>query len=482
MRRSVTLFTGLLVLASLGWLTGCDTFDSNPSEVEDFDIQENMNTPTGRTVTPDLSPQFSVNYQGLAAPPTASSPSDVLAIDTVSTQGDATRGGERRWRLSLTTDNIDQVLAQASVLIEGRTTGGRTITDTLAVSATTTLQVQRDFTSSFAVVADYEGDVTASTYGGNDPATEAYEGSQRTIQTSGGTSTTLVNQSFSQSTNQPGGSNGVRYLEIEGSSSGSTTIQRWMSVSNADIFTFLVRPASSSFILTISFTEETENGPETYELDLPIPAGGGWLKIGVPFEFFEGFNPVAARAGGNGPLTSIDLSADRDVTYAIDELVFGKQGVGGRAEFHDFERTTLAYGPPFCTGNSYGFAMGTDSVSTASDGLTSRRLSGQDCFGYNYGRLYVDVDGSDVLSFRAKGSTDTAGEDVVEVFVQTGGAGGFGGTVSRVAPDGNWKTFEVPISQLGDDPSALLDPGINNIGFNADGTFLLDDVKIMPKE
>ena len=481
MRRSVTLFTGLLVLASLGWLTGCDTFDSSPSEVEDFDIQGNMNTPTGRTVTPDLSPEFSVDYQGLAAAPTASSPSDILAIDTVSTQGDATRGGERRWRLSLTTDNIDQVLAQASVLIEGRTTGGRTITDTLAVSATTTLQVQRDFTSSFAVVADYEGDVTASTYGGNDPATEAYEGSQRTIQTSGGTSTTLVNQSFSQSTNQPGGSNGVRYLEIEGSSSGSTTIQRWTSVPNADIFTFLVRPASSSFILTVSFTEETENGPETYELDLPIPAGGGWLKIGVPFEFFEGFNPVAPRAGGNGPLTSIDFSADRDVTYAIDELVFGTQGMGGRAEFHDFERTTLAYGPPFGD-NTFGFATGTDSVSAQSDGLTSRRISGESFFGYNYGRLYVDVDGNDVLSFRAKGSTDTAGEDVIEVFVETGGAGGFSGTVSRVATDGTWETFEVPISQLGDDPSALLDPGINNIGFNADGTFLLDDVKIVPKE
>ena len=482
MRRSATICTGLLLLASLGWLTGCDTFDSSPSEVEDFDIQENMNTPTGRTVTPDLNPEFSVSYQGLAAPPTASVAGTLLAVDTVATEGDPARGGERRWRLRLTQDNIEETLAQASVLVEGRTTGGRTITDTLAVSATTTLQVQREFTSSFAAVADYEGDVTADAYGGNDPDTEAYPGSQRVIETSGGTATTIVNSGFSQSTNQPAGSNGVRFLDIDGSGSGSVTINRWLSAPDADLFSFLIRPAGSSFNLTVTLTEEAGSEAQSYELELPIPAGGGWLKIGVPFEFFEGLNPVAERAGGNGPLTSISFSADSDVTYAVDELIFGTEGVGGRAEFHDFERTTLAYGPPFCGGNTYGFVTGKDAVAAASDGLTARRLSGEACFGYNYGNLYVDVDGNDVVSFRARGSTETDGADEVEIFLETSGGGGFGGAVTRTAPDGEWATFEVPISAFGNDPSVLLNPGITNVGFNARGTFLLDDVKIMPKE
>ena len=481
MRRSATILTGLLLFASLGWLTGCDAFESSPSAVEDFEIQGNMVTPTGRTVTPDLSPEFSVNYQGLAAPPTAEATGDLIAIDTVSTDGNPARGGERRWRLRLTQDNIEETLAQAEVLVRGETTGGQTLTDTLGVSATTTLLVQREFTASYATIADFEGDVTVDAYGGNDPDTEAYSGSQRTIQTTGGVSTTLVNSDFSQSSNQPAGSNGVRFLEIQGSSAGSVTINRWLSAPDSDLFSFLIRPAASSFNLTVTLTEETQDGTQSYELELPIPAGGGWLKIGVPFEFFDGLDPVANRAGGSGALTSISFSADSDVTYAIDELTFGKEGVGGRAEFHDFDRTTLAYGPPFCTGNTYGFAMGADSIAAASDGLTSRRISGSSCFGYNY-NLYVDVDGNDVLSFRAKGSAETSGADQVEVFLETNGDGGFGGTVSRTAPDGEWETFEIPINDLGNDPSVLLDPGISNVGFNADGTFLLDDVKIMPKE
>lgn len=481
MRRSATILSSLLLLASLVWLTGCDAFESSPSGAEDFEIQENMVTPTGRTVTPDLSPEFTVSYQGLAAPPTAEAGGDLIALDTISTDGDPARGGERRWQLQLTQDNIEETLAQTEVLVRGETTDGRTITDTLGVSATTTLLVQREFTSNYATVADYEGDVTVDAYGGNDPDTEAYSGSQRTIQTSGGTSTTIVNSDFSQSTNQPAGSNGVRFLEVDGSNSGSVTINRWLSVPDSDIFTFLVRPGASAFNLTITLTEETDSGTLSHDLELPIPAGGGWLKVGVPFEFFDGFNPVDSRAGGNGPLTSITFSADGNVTYAVDELIFGVEGVGGRAEFHDFERTTLAYGPPFCTGNTYGFSMGADSISAASDGLTSRRISGSTCFGYNY-NLYVDVDGNDVLSFRAKGSAETAGPDQVEVFLETNGDGGFGGAVSRTAPEGEWETFEIPISNLGDDPSVLLDPGISNVGFNANGTFLLDDVKIIPKE
>ena len=80
MRRSAVLLTGLLLL-SLGGLAGCDTFEDSPSEVEDFDIQENMITPSARTVTPDLNPQFAVSYQGLSEPPSVEASSDILSIE-----------------------------------------------------------------------------------------------------------------------------------------------------------------------------------------------------------------------------------------------------------------------------------------------------------------------------------------------------------------------------------------------------------------
>lgn len=478
MRRSATIVTGLLLLVSLTWLAGCDAFESSPSGVEDFDIQGNINTPTGRTVTPDLRPKFSVDYQGLSAPPTASAPAEILAIDTVSTEGEPERGGARTWRVRLTTEEIDEVLIQEPVVVRGNTASGASITDTLLVSATTTLSIERDFSTSFATIADFEGDVDDSSYGDNEVETEPYGGSQRTVNTSGGTATSIV----SGSSNQPGGSNGTSFLEVEGSSSGSVTIDRWASVPDSDAFYFLLRPASSSFNLTVTLTEEKGAGTQSYELELPVPAGGGWFRVGVPSRFFEGFNPVASRAGGDGPFTSVDFSADSDVTYAVDQIVFGQEGGHAQVEVHDFERTSLAYGPPFGS-NNFGFAMGADSIDAESDGLTSRRISGQSFFGYNY-TLFVEVDGNDVLTFRAKGSTETPGQDQIETFLEANGQGGFGtgNIVTVTAPEGSWETFEIPISDLGNDPSVLQDPGISNVGFNARGTFLIDDIKIKSRQ
>lgn len=492
MRRSATTTIGILVLALIG-LVGCDAFENGPSSVQDFDIQGNMLTPSGRTVTPELAPTFTVEYQGLSGAPTASTSSEILEIDTVSTEGEPRQGGSRTWRVNLTVDEIQETLAQETVVVEGNTTGGRAIVDTLSVSATTTLSVTRDFDSSFFTIADYEGDVTDN-FAGSAASSEEYAGDQREINTSGETSFSIINDpgdGLPEGTNQPSGSNGVRFMEIEGSGSGSLTIDRWTNLPDSDQMSFLIRPASSSFTLTVTLNEQTSGGMESHELELPVPAGGGWVKIGVPFRFFDGFNPVAERSGGDGPLTSVEFSADANVTYAVDEIVFGKEGVGGRTEFIDFERSTSAYGG-FNGGASFGFAPAPDSVAAASDGLTSRLLSGSGFWGYNYGGgfgppalVFLTADLNDVLTFRAKGSTETSGPDEVSVSIAVlNGEGGFDSSVTRVLEDDMWQTFEIPLSEFGanPDPSALRDPGIRSFDFGFNGELLIDDIRIEPRQ
>jgi hypothetical protein len=478
---------GVLVFFAIG-LVGCD---QTPSSVEEFEVQGTMNSPSSLVVTPDLQPEFEVEYQGLQEPPTIDTPSRIGVESLGEAKGSPRDGGSKRWRLTLGVDNIDELLVQDAVLIRGTEINGGEVVDTLSATATTSLSVQTNFSSSFLNVADFEGDVGTESYvpttdsGVEEPA---FEGNARTISTSGGTEVNVINPDpdgfgTPDATNQPEGSNGVRFLEVEGTSSGSVTIERRTSLPGLDFMTFMVRQASATFSLTITLVEETGSGATRRELELPIPAGSEWLKMGIPFGFFgDEFNPVASRSGGNGPLTSIEFSADGDVTYAIDEILFGTEEVGPRVEFHDFERSNLAYGPPFCTGNSYAFA---DSVAAASDGYTSHSVSGTDCFGFNYGDGFaevalgfVDVDGNDVLSFRAQGASDTT---EVEAFIESF-EGGFNGdqAVTVNPPNGAWEQFEIPLNELGSDPSALKG-NLHNVGFNAVGEFLIDDIKIMPK-
>lgn len=492
MRRSSTTTIGILILALVG-LVGCDAFENGSSSVQDFDIQGNMLTPSGRTVTPELAPTFAVEYQGLSGSPTASTSSDILEINTISTEGEPQQGGLRTWRVNLTVDEIQETLAQETVVVEGNTADGRAIADTLSVSATTTLSVTRDFASSFFTIADYEGDVTDN-FDGSAASSEEYDGSQREVSTSGETDFSIINDpsdGLPEGTNQPSGSNGVRFMEIEGSGSGSLTINRWVNLPDSDQMSFLIRPASSSFTLTVTLNERTSGGMESHELELPVPPGGDWIKIGVPFRFFDGFNPVAERSGGDGPLTSVQFSADANVTYAVDEIVFGEEGVGGRTELHDFEQSTSAYGG-FTGGASFGFAPAPDSVSASSDGLTSRLLRGAGSWGYNYGGafgppalVFLDADLNDVFTFSAKGSTETSGSDEVTVSIAVpNGEGGFDSSVTRVLEDDTWQTFEIPLSEFGanPDPSALRDPGIRSFDFGFNGELLIDDIKIEPRQ
>jgi hypothetical protein len=509
MRRSTAVTLGALLIVVLG-LAGCDAFDSSPSNVEEFEEQPNVVTPAGRVATPDLSPTFSVEYQGLSGSPSAATESDIIELEELGTDTLSSTAGTKSWRIRLTTDNIEEVISEEAVTVTGNVKdGGGQVTDTLTVAASTSIVVRTNFTSSFATIADFEGDVIGKqrntggqvvdqgVYNGEEAddldGVEEYTAGQRTIETSGETDTSLA--ITDTRVNNPVGSNGVRYLEVEGSGSGSVSIDRAMNLPNSRFFSFLVRP-NASFSLTVTLLEKDESGTQTHEITLPLPGGGQWFKIAIPFDFYDGLDPVMPRAGGNGGLTSIEFSANASVNYGIDEIVFGETALGGRAEFHDFDRTTQAYGPPFAASRFQFVTDGEDdtdpdSLGAENDGLTARRVispgpdAGGRFFGYNYDRLFLDVDANDVLSFQAKGDPETAGADGVYVFLQTpDGEGGytFGNGTSVSIEDGSWQTIEIPLGELGTDPDALLDPGISNVGFNENDSFLIDDIKIVPKE
>lgn len=464
MRLSSTFpitFVALILLG--GALTGCD---DNPVSVEDYDIQGNMEAPLEATVNPASNDTIKVSYQGLQQHPEAELPSSVEA-SLLKQEGSPNGGGSTEWEISVSGE-LSQLVSQNPLVVKGNT-GNREVTDTITVTSTA-ISVSSSFSSGFMAVADYEDDA-------------------RTLSTRGGTSAEIINASDpvgNAPPNTPSGSNGVRYLQATGSANGSVTIERRTNLPNSSFFSFLVRQSEETdFTLTVTFnTTQT-----THEVELPVQAGGDWLKYGMTFadieEFSEntdaGFNPVAPRSGGSGELQSISFSADADVEYGIDEVLFG-QGPGmPRVEFEDFESTTDAYTDGDCTSPS-------NDVPTESDGFSSLEVQSCGFFGYNYGGafgppalVFLDVDGDDVVSFWAKGDTNN---EQVDVLIETvGGAGGFGFD-SRVTVDisGNsWQRVEIPISEFGDDPSALETNGLRNFGFDSAGDFLLDDFKIIPK-
>jgi len=94
--------------------------------------------------------------------------------------------------------------------------------------------------------------------------------------------------------------------------------------------------------------------------------------------------------------------------------------------------------------------------------------------------VYLDVEGDDVLSFRANA---TAGDSLLAFLETPSGGGGFtldnGKTVAL--PENQWGRVEIPIDSLGDDPSRLQNVGLRNFGFEAVGSgpdILIDDIKI----
>ncbi|MFB6278932.1 MAG: hypothetical protein ABEK75_05465 [Salinibacter sp.] len=494
---TIATFTVLVV-----GLAGCD---SSPNSIEDFDVQGTLDSPAGITVIPSVSPSFTVSYQGLENPPTASFASSAgdYSIEQDSVTGDPVQGGTSQWTVTLTAAQIEEAIQTAGLVIEGTDqSSGRAIRDTVSVVSTTKLLASTNFTSSFLTIADYEGDVDSTNIvDDGTPNTlendEPYTGDQRSIQTSSA-STTLKNADPSGfalpqgSDNTPQGSNGVRSLTVSTSGgNGSVTIQRDMNLPDSDAFSFLVKPAAQSFTLTLTFTELDGDSEVSHDLQVPVNPGTGWLRLGIPFsEINQDLDPVAPRSGGNGGLVSITLTADKPVSFGVDQMLFGtisNEEFLGRAEFHDFERSTNAYGSPFGGGSNRMFRFLEENLAAGSDGLWARRVTDADGFGYNYGgglgppaMAFLDVDGNDVLSFYGKGFGESR---TIDVFVESPAGGSPSSAVTRTLPADSWQKIEIPLSAFGSPgPSDFLDPGIRNVGFEACGDCGIDDIKIVPKQ
>ena len=443
MRRTATLLLSFALLTFLGiGLVGCD---ESPTSVNDFDVQPRLESPGSLSlVLTEGSVDLSLSYQGLDDHPSIETTGGLQA-ENIEESGSPQDGG-KRWALSYDGEVEGSRTEQAIVQATGE---GRTITDTVNVRVSPYL-IQSDFSPTFASVADFE---------------------ERTLSTSNGASATLDSSVVSDN------SAGVASLRIESPASGSATVERTTSVPGANRFSFLIRPdPSTDFTLTFSFTEETSGGTTTRDLDVLIPAGTEWSKYVIAFDQISpDFNPVATRAGGNGALQSITMTSDSDVTYHVDEVGFANESQM-LAEVHDFDATTFEY--------SFGgvvLSSSTD-VPEGSDGVTSRAVDGGGGgFGYNYNLLFADVSAGDVLSFWVKSELEQTGY----VFVETtdGNSGGFSFDNGRdvAIPGGNeWTKIEIPVETLGDDPSALLNTGIQNIGFENESSLLIDQIRFEP--
>ena len=436
---SLSVFTAFLLSVAL---VGCD---SSPTSVQDFDVQPNMEAPSSglSLVLAQGSTSFDINYQGLDGHPEAQG-SGALSVSK-STESGTPRDGSQQWTLTYG-ESPDGVVQESVYITANRS--GKEIRDTVSVTVSRFI-VTNSFSNRTAIVADFED-------------------SQRSFSGSNGTTVDLDSANVAQN------SSGVAYLRVQGTQAGSATISRRASAPDASLFSFIVNSSSTDFTLTLTFTEETGSGTQEYDVEVPIQSGDEWVKYGISLDQIgENFDPVAARAGGNGPLVSLEMSANKDVTYHVDDLNF-MDGDRLVANIHDFEKTTNPYSCITLDSSS--------DVADASDGFTSRVIDGSGCFGYNYNTLRADLPSDGVLSFRVKADEG----DEMYIFLETkeGNTGGFayGNGVTRTLPTGGWQTVEVPVSELGDTVGALRDPGLQNIGFEStqgDGpTFLIDDIRL----
>ncbi len=458
LRRTLSL----VMIAALGvFLAGCD---DSPSSVQDFDIQPDVEFSTSAVtliVAGDVEgsnrTEVTVTYQGLDEHPSAQASGEV-AVEKVTETG-SPQQGEQTWEIAYD-QSVDGVIQENVQFTAPSATGEVSGNVTVTVSAIT---ISSNFTPGYAVAADYED-------------------AQRDSVANGGTSISLDTDNVSPN------SNGVQALQVDGTPGGSVTFNRRASLPGLDRFSFLVKQnPTSNFTLTLTFTEETDSGQAARQVEIPVPSGTNWLQYVVEFDqISEDFNPVATRAGGNGPLVSIEFSADANVTYYLDELLFG-DAEGAKVEIMDFERTTNAYGPPFNGAATFGT---TDDVATDSDGFTARTIEGTGFFGYNYGgdgnpRLRIDADPSDELVFRVNSQVE--GTELTAFVETSNGTGGYttANSVTTTLSSTGWQTVRIPLGDLGDDVSALFDPGIRNVGFNidtGDADLAIDDIRIQQSD
>jgi len=296
-----------------------------------------------------------------------------------------------------------------------------------------------------------------------------YENGQRDTSASGGT--TIQGTGL-----EAPSSNGAFALEVDASGSGAVTFDRRANLPDSDRLSFLLQPdPSTNFTLTLTFVEEANGSEASYDVTIPVDSGKTWRRYEVPFsDVGSSFDPVASRSGGNGPFLRLQASANKDVTYLIDELEFGTK-TRALVNLEDFERPQL-------TTEDFGFSFSdTDAVANPSDGFTTRSFPGG-LAAYDHRFLTLDASETHVLSFRAKANTSGS----LSFYIETvNGEGGFTSqSGSEVEVSESWQKFEVPLTDLGDDVSVLREAGLQRVIFQGASVseFTLDDVKILRPE
>lgn len=446
MRRIVTLSLSLVLAAFVGVaLTGCD---ESPTSVQDFDIQPDLSSPTSLGIVligGNNAAEFEVSYQGLDGAPSAEGSGD-LSVESTSSTGSPEGGGSTTFSAQYSGTPSGIVREQVLVRANG---GGQEIVDSLTVTIAP-FAVTTNFEPTYATIEDFD---------------------ERSYSATGSATTTIVESEGVNLTR----STGISTMEISDPGDASSVVfNRQASAPNSDRFSILLRPdASTDFNLTFTFTAETSSGQQSYEYTLPVESGDQWQQFGIGFsQIGADFNPVAQRAGGNGPLVSVELSADENVTYYVDELLLATE-TSGQAEIEDFESPT----------NPYSCISQSDASDVADDspGFTSRELDGAGCFGYNYNGLKVNLTASDFLVFRVSGASDG---DLLYTFIESSDDSGgynFNGGIDVELPAGDdWQTVRVPLGDLGENPAVLFNVGMRNVGFETRGdspNILIDDIR-----
>lgn len=453
----------LLVLAALA-VAGCD---QDPTSAEDFDIQPAVSLTASRlefTAGQSPAPTFGVRYQGLDSAPEAVAPAGV-ELELVEETG-TPQSGTRTWAVRFTGDVPSAGSVETAVMVEARA-GGRDVTSAVELGVSSPVSISTTFRNRLAVVEDYEGD-------------------GRQVTTTGGTTAEVVTDGVAPN------SNGLRALRVVDSGAGGVVFERQINAPGQGVFSFLLRPETTAdFTLAVTFADQAGSAVNTYTVDVPVEAGGDWRRYSIAAtQLFEGFSPVAARSGGDGPLQSVTFSSDAPATYVVDDLAFGTAS-GPTIEVNDFESTSFFY---------IGATTFTDVAATSelSDGASARRFTytdGGNFFGYNFQNngpaLFLDAGAAGVLQL-VIGEVSKAFD--LYVFVETDG-GAYGYNSGRAVPveaGAGFRTVTVPLANLGDGASALKSPGITNVGFEVRRpesdtstdpiSFVFDDVKLIGRD
>lgn len=458
MLRSTTRFGYTLLLLIGLVLVGCE---DTPSSVEDFDIQPSIEMPSSVSLAlldPASTAEFDINYQGLEVEP-ALEPSGNLTIERIDQTGSPRNGGSETWSIGY--DGSVSGVAEEEITVTAPEAG---VEETIVVTVSPFV-ISRDFSSRFMVVENFETNFP-------DNRDEDNPVAQRPVETVGGTEAEI------QSDVASGNSTGPNALEINATAGDPVTLESQVSAPGADQVSFLIRPdPGQDFDLTLTFEERANGATVEREIELPVSEGSDWLQYRIGFaQIDEEFDPVAERAGGSGMLESVSLEASEDVVFHVDDFMFATEQ-GAVAEINDFEATTGAY----VTFSAADFAF-SDQVADNALGTRARSLGGASFFGYNQGGTRIQDAEDGELRFRI-GQLDDDLE--ILIFVETiDEEGGFdfdAGQVVTIEAESGWQDISIPLSELGDDPSAIGSAGLQNVGFDVesgDNDFLIDDIRL----